>query len=460
VDTKVNRRERIIAATQVGLLVSAVVGATLTSSEEDWQPLALVLLLACLAIGSHLFPFETGNVRICGSFMALVLAMTLLGPAPAVAIALAAVAVDAVRHRPGRLMLLIELGAFAVFPLAGGLLLRAVDKGIDLHDTGALYAVAVVVGFMLANVLNFVLVVVPKFWSQATPIRGIFRTIYYPMLPWNLGAALFTAVTAATYRLHGVGAIGLIAATLFVFQWLLRSVVEAETRGAELAKRMDQLEAMHAGMLSVMLKTLSLRDPMTARHSAAVARYSRALAEAVGLTDDEQELVHTAGLVHDIGKFIFPDSILQGGHKLTLEEREIIKLHPAQGASIIRRVDGFEPVADVVLAHHERIDGEGYPNRIAGDGIPILSRIIAVADTFDVMTARDSYRNPVSAAAAIAELRRVSGTQLDGHLVEMFVGLLQQQDLSFGHNDDEDLEVELRSERRLKIPVRSELAAA
>jgi putative nucleotidyltransferase with HDIG domain len=199
---------------------------------------------------------------------------------------------------------------------------------------------------------------------------------------------------------------------------------------------------------------------MTARHSAAVARYSRALARAAGLSDDDQELVHTAGLVHDIGKFIFPDAILQGGRKLSDEEYEIVKLHPAQGAAIIRRVEGFEPVADVVLAHHERIDGGGYPNRVAGDDIPILSRIIAVADTFDVMTARDSYRRPVSSAEAVAELRRVSGTQLDGSLVEMFVGLVQERELSFGHNDDEDLETELRAERRLTLPLRPELAAA
>ena len=95
-----NRRERIIAASEVGLIVAVVVGATLTSSAQDWEPVTLLLLLACLAIGSHLFPFETGNVRICGSFMAVVLAMTLLGPAPAVAIALAAVIVDAIRCRP------------------------------------------------------------------------------------------------------------------------------------------------------------------------------------------------------------------------------------------------------------------------------------------------------------------------------------------------------------------------
>ena len=114
-----------------------------------------------------------------------------------------------------------------------------------------------------------------------------------------------------------------------------------------------------------------------------------------------------------------------------------------------------------MLAHHERIDGEGYPNRIAGDDIPILSRIIAVADTFDVMTARDSYRSPVSADAAIAELRRVSGTQLEGHLVEMFVGLLQQQDLSFRPQRRRgSSKRSSRSERRLKIPVRQELAAA
>jgi putative nucleotidyltransferase with HDIG domain len=199
---------------------------------------------------------------------------------------------------------------------------------------------------------------------------------------------------------------------------------------------------------------------MTARHSAAVARYSRALARAAGLPDEDLEVVHTAGLVHDIGKFIFPDSILRGGRKLSDEEFEIIKLHPGQGASIIRRVDGFERVADVVLAHHERIDGKGYPNRVAGDDIPVLSRIIAIADTFDVMTARDSYRRPVSAADAIAELRRVSGSQLDGTLVELFVDLLEHESLSFGHNDDEDLEAELRVERRLKIPARPELAAA
>ena len=179
---------------------------------------------------------------------------------------------------------------------------------------------------------------------------------------------------------------------------------------------------------------------MTARHSAAVARYAKAMAEAVGCSKADQELVHTAGLLHDIGKFIFPDRILLANTKLTDEDWEIVKKHPAQGAKLVRRLDGYGAVADIILAHHERIDGNGYPNGLVGDAIPLLSRMISIADTYDVMTARDSYRDPVSRAEAIAELRRVSGKQLDGQLVEIFIGLLAERELSFQHTTDSDFE--------------------
>ena len=164
-----------------------------------------------------------------------------------------------------------------------------------------------------------------------------------------------------------------------------------------------------------MLQTLSMRDAMTARHSAAVARYSREVARLLGLSEREQDLIHTAGLLHDIGKFIFPDSILFADRKLTDEEWEIVKLHPEQGAKLVRRIEGYGPVAEIVLSHHERIDGRGYPYGLGGEEIPLGSRIIAAADTYDVMTSRDSYRDPVSSEAALAELRRVAGTQLDPH---------------------------------------------
>jgi HD-GYP domain-containing protein (c-di-GMP phosphodiesterase class II) len=109
----------------------------------------------------------------------------------------------------------------------------------------------------------------------------------------------------------------------------------------------------------------------------------------------------------------------------------------------VRRVDGYGPVADIILAHHERIDGSGYPNGLRAEEIPLISRMISVADTFDVMTARDSYRKPVPRAEAIAELRRVAGSQLDGDVVEAFVRVLDRKSLGFQHTTDADFEDEL-----------------
>jgi putative nucleotidyltransferase with HDIG domain len=198
-----------------------------------------------------------------------------------------------------------------------------------------------------------------------------------------------------------------------------------------------------------MLRTLDLRDRMTARHSAAVARYAREIAKAAGLSEAEQELAHTAGLLHDIGKFVFPDSILKGNSRLTDEEYEIVKRHPFHGAQVLAQIEGYGPVANIVLAHHERIDGTGYPNGMPGDQIPVIARIISVADTYDVMTSRDSYRKPVTSQTAIAELRRVSGTQLDGRMVEIFIKILASKDVAYRHGEDADFETELALDRRV-----------
>src|SRR3712207_6333076 len=199
-----------------------------------------------------------------------------------------------------------------------------------------------------------------------------------------------------------------------------------------------------------MLRTMSMRDQMTARHSAAVARYAREIAAAAGCTKEEQDLVHTAGLLHDIGKCILPDHILLANTKLADEDWQLIRMHPFQGAKVVREVEGYGPVADIIWAHHERIDGRGYPRGLAGEDIPLLSRMISIADTYDVMTSRDSYRDPVSSEAAIEELRRVSGAQLDGRLVEIFIGVLNSKGVAFRHADDADFEAELAFERKVR----------
>jgi HD-GYP domain-containing protein (c-di-GMP phosphodiesterase class II) len=164
-------------------------------------------------------------------------------------------------------------------------------------------------------------------------------------------------------------------------------------------------------------------------------------------------------MLHDIGKFAFPDSILFADQRLTDEQWEIVERHPADGARVVRRVDGYGPVADIVLGHHERWDGSGYPNGLAGEAIPLAARLIAAADAYDVLTARDSYRQPIPSDDAIAELQRSAGTQFDPQVVEALVTVLASADVSFGHGDDADFEAELAFEQRVRDYTRRRLRA-
>ena len=209
----------------------------------------------------------------------------------------------------------------------------------------------------------------------------------------------------------GTAAVALLGVIILIFQYLVGALLVSQERADELELRARQLAGFQVALLSALLRTLDLRDRMTARHSAAVARYSREIAAEAGLSAEDQELVHSAGLLHDIGKFVLPDNILKSGRrKLTDAEWEAIKAHPYEGARIVSQIDGYQPIGEIILAHHERIDGKGYPHGLNGDEIPELAKIISVADTYDVMTARDTYREPVSSYEAVIELRRVSGT--------------------------------------------------
>ena len=323
-----------------------------------------------------------------------------------------------------------------------------------------MFGAVVVVVYMATNIFNFLLI---AFYHRATAGFRVWSTggpLYLTMLPSELATALLTAIVAWGYVRFGIGAVALAAVVLVVFQYLVWARVQAYERGEELAKRGRELASLQVGLLSTVMQTLSMRDAMTARHSAAVARYSREVARLLDMDEREQDLVHTAALLHDIGKFIFPDSILFADRKLTDEEWEIVKLHPEQGAKLVRRIEGYGPVADIIIAHHERVDGKGYPNGIARDEIPLGSRIISVADTYDVMTSRDSYRRPVSSEAAIVELRRVAGSQLDPEVVEAFVQMIEAGRIAFRHADESDFERELAFDRRVADYARPRAAAA
>jgi putative nucleotidyltransferase with HDIG domain len=303
--------------------------------------------------------------------------------------------------------------------------------------------------FVVSLGVNFLMIAAYMRHVDGRPIWDTAKRALFPLLTSDLVAAVMAVGVCYVTINYGTGALALFGLLLLAFQHLLAALLTSEERAEELQERTEQLASLQVGLLSAMLRTLDLRDRMTARHSAAVARYSREIAKAAGMTEAEQELAHTAGLLHDIGKFVFPDSILKGNSRLTDEEYEIVKMHPFHGAQVLAQIEGYGPVANIVLAHHERIDGTGYPNGMPGDEIPLIARIISVADTYDVMTSRDSYRKPVTSQTAIAELRRVSETQLDGRFVEIFVRILKSKDVAYRHGEDADFETELALDRRV-----------
>ncbi len=437
------RRSKLLAAAEAVLLFAVLAASAFTSRSADWRPWGLVLVLLALALASDALAVRHQTQRISGSFLALLLAMALLGPAPAVAIGVVVTLLDGARTRlaPGKL--LTNLATYATFPFAGALLIERTGNWTDLEGARLSFALVVFAAFMVVNLLNFAMIAGDSALHHGTSMRLQFRTIFVPVLPSVLASALLTVSVAVLYREVGLAALGLFALVLVVFQFLLRELLLSQ-------RRAEQLASLQLGVLTSMVETLALRDRMTARHSAAVARFGRALAAKRGCGKDEQELAHTAGLLHDIGKFSFPDAILLAKTPLSPEDWETVRRHPEEGARLVRRMEAYGPVADVVLCHHERWDGAGYPRGLAGEEIPLVARIISVADTYDVMTARDSYRRVLSPSQAIAELRRVAGSQLDPELVDDFVALLERKGLAFRHGDDADFATELAFERRVR----------
>jgi putative nucleotidyltransferase with HDIG domain len=441
----VARHPTVIALS--ALTFAGAAGLALSGSSR-WD-LTILALLLVLVLVADAFDAAVTRIQLSGSFLGVLLAMAILGPAPAALIGGVAAAVDAVRVRPRPAAALLNLAGWTAYPTAGALVMHELAGILGADPADPVFACVLLVGFAVALAVNVGLTFLGQRILDGVPLRSQVREILVPILPSELTTALLAAIILFAYGHVGPIALGLLGALFFLYLFLVRELLLSQDRARELDRRTRELASLQVGVLTTMLKTLALRDHMTARHSAAVARYARALARESGCSERDQELVHTAGLLHDIGKFIFPDRILLANTKLDDGDWEIVKRHPYQGARLVGQIEGYGPVADIILAHHERVDGRGYPRGLGGEQIPLLSRMISIADTYDVMTSRDSYRAPVPPAVALAELRRVAGRQLDARLVELFVAMHERGELGFRHGDDADFEAELQFERRV-----------
>jgi putative nucleotidyltransferase with HDIG domain len=427
------------------VLAAATVVAVLTSRAMDWNhPLIMVLVAALALIGDRYEVQTPAGSSVVATHPAFVLGMVFLGPAPMLAIGQLVIFSNPASTRS---RLVGNAAAYAVFLTIGSLVARSARDHLGVSQSSAWFALVAIGLFLVTWALNVAFVVGYMRWLEGWRIDRELAATWRPLLSAHIALACATAILVYLVASVGAAVIALSGVILIAYSRLQRDLLQAE-RHAETARQLAaDAQEQRDGLVRIILDFLDARDQMTARHSAAVARYARRIAEAAGCPDAEQRLVHTAALYHDVGKVMFADRMFKAG-KLTDEEWEIVKRHPERGAELVGHLPNHEDVAAIILAHHERIDGRGYPRGIAGEDIPLLSRVISIADTYDVMTGRDSYRQPVSSAEAIEELRRVSGAQLDGSLVEIFVEqVLAVEDLAFRHGDDADFEAELAVER-------------
>ncbi len=190
---------------------------------------------------------------------------------------------------------------------------------------------------------------------------------------------------------------------------------------AKVKEQTDIINSMYVRSIDAMIKALEAKDFYTRGHSQRVTLYSVAIAEELGMKGQELEDLYRASVLHDLGKIGVREAVLNKPGKLSEEEFAEIVRHPEMAVRILEPIPFFRPLLPAILHHHERFDGKGYPSHLAGASIPLASRIMTIADTFDAMTSTRAYRKALPIADAIAEIRRCSGTQFDPDIVPAFL---------------------------------------
>jgi putative nucleotidyltransferase with HDIG domain len=419
-----------------GLAICAAV-AGLQAPDDSVGSLTAALLSAAVLCGVVATPVD-GLASVSPSFIVIMLAAAFLGPASAALCAVISELTIAVRLRTPAARV-----GFNIFVLAGPALVAAnvIRAARPAHSgTASFYLVVSLAGVVLIA-LNFFLA--SLYFRVFRRESHLTLKVLWRYTPSLLLTIVLAVAGAAIYVKVGLSGIAFALAALFTFSYMAHLLEQSRQRA-------EQYVSLSWGVLAGLMRSIDVRDQRAARHAAAVARFARDMAQQLGMSEREQELAHTAGLLHDIGHFALSDRVHERDRTLTDEDWMAIQRHPELGADMLKDLGLYGPVAEIVLTHHERIDGRGYPNSLMGEEIPEIAKLIAVAEVYDTLTAQDTYRTRVSSFEALTELRRVAGTQLDKRYVEVLASLLTGEGVEYRHADAADFDSELDMERRIK----------
>jgi putative nucleotidyltransferase with HDIG domain len=430
----------VALALAAAMCVVGVVGLSLSPLGPVVKPLWVVLTTFSVAAELTATRFA-GRLTVSGSFIGGVLAIGFLGGPAAFVLIVIADLVTWIVERYRWQALLINIAGTAPFALLAGTVVTA----LDLDHESLLFAL--VLAGAGTSCMAFNALVTPSLFAMldGASIREAVRSSS-AMLPAIVLNVALTSSAAGIYATLGAVALAFVLLNVIAFTYMARLVVTARERAKEYAN-------LSWGVLSGLIRTLDERDSRAARHCAAVAAFSRDVAKQSRMSKSDQELAHTAGLLHDIGKFVLSDRVMERGGNLADSDWRGVRRHPDIGAELLRDIGVYGPVAEIVRAHHERIDGRGYPRGLRGEEIPPIARIVAVAEVYDTLTAPDTYRTPMTSFEALTELRRVAGMQLDTTYVEALAAVLAGRGTDYRHADEADFDRELDIERRMNEAV-------
>jgi putative nucleotidyltransferase with HDIG domain len=424
----------------LGLLVVGVcLAAAAVAGDDRVGSLSIILGVGAVATGL-LFEGDDGSVSVSASFIVIALAAAFLGPLSAgVAAGITELAATARYRTPPAVILSLNLPSCVIPAVGEGMLIHALAwPPSDAPGFYVVVAFAAFVGFLA----SFAIFVMLRRVNNPQAEHVGFEALRESLPSTAISLALALAGVGIRFAIGNAGIAFALAAVL-AFSYMIHLVRESRHRA-------EQYVSLSWGVLAGLMRSLDIRDERTARHSAAVARFARDIAAEVGMSEAECELAHTAGLLHDIGRFALSDRVFDRGRTLTDEDWEAIQRHPELGADMLRDLGMYGPVSEIVVAHHERIDGRGYPHGLVAEDIPELAKIIAVAEVYDTLTASDTYRTRMSSFEALTELRRVADSQLDARYIEVLAGLLTGEGVEYRHADAVDFDSELNMERRIR----------
>jgi putative nucleotidyltransferase with HDIG domain len=398
-----------VIAAAIFAAAAVVASGPVIPSPEDLVWLGALVLLTAAGIA---FPVEVApKVKVGVGITAIFAALLLFGTFSALLVTVLGMLV-AYAVRPGHNSVLARIFNIAVLVVAvtlAGVVGSALAGRSVVVDLANGYEIAAIVAAgVVLTVVNSLLVAIAADLALGQPLLRYYLLDQRDKLPQN-GALLLLGALAALVGAGRPWAIVLVSIPMGIVALSFRQTAQIRRQTREALEQLADI--------------VDLRDRYTAEHSRRVAAYAEELCRELGLGRAETEVIVRAARVHDIGKLGMSSAIISEARPLTPEERLEMQRHPAIGANIVARFADFRAGTAIVLHHHERWDGAGYPAKLAGTQIPFGARVVAVCDSFDAMTSDRPYRLAMPVSAALAEIARCSGTQFDPHVVAAFLRL-------------------------------------